>query len=108
MMLQPNPNLRPTTDQLLNLPVMLGRIQQLKKFDPNIEASVNSFGGLPTLDDSQPGNQADALLKVPNELPFETRPQQSGALLNTIKLPRILRQLTDRLPKPNYESSLSK
>ena len=38
----------------------------------------------------------------------EARPSQSGALLNTIKLPRVLRQLTDRLPKPNYESSLSR
>ena len=31
---------------------------------------------------------------------------QSGALLSTIKLPRVLRNLADRLPKPNYESSL--
>ena len=32
----------------------------------------------------------------------------NGALLNTIKLPRILRNLSERLPKPNYESTLTR
>ena len=70
MMLQPNPSLRPTTDQILNLPVMQARIQQLIKFDPNIEASINSFN-LPSLDDNSPGAQAE--LSVPTDSSYETR-----------------------------------
>ena len=107
MMLQPNPNLRPTTDQLLNLPVMLGRIQQLKAFDPNIEACSGLIG----LQQDGSGlsnrilNGSPEYLNIPSD---SCRPSQSGALLNTIKLPRVLRQLTDRLPKPNYESSLAR
>jgi len=38
MMLQPNPNLRPTAGELLSCPVVLNRIMQLRAFDANIEA----------------------------------------------------------------------
>ena len=42
MMLQPNPDLRPSADQLLHLPSMKNHIQQLRAFDQNIEACYSS------------------------------------------------------------------
>lgn len=100
LMLQPNPNLRASTEQLLSLPIMVERMQQLKVFDKNVEACFASLIALDFF--NQPLQQPKEYLDVSPD-----RPTQSGALLNTIKLPRILRQLTDRLPKPNYESSLA-
>lgn len=80
---------------------MVERMQQLKVFDKNVEAC---FAQLKASDLFNQPLMKNEFLGVSSQT---DRPTQSGALLNTIKLPRILRQLTDRLPKPNYESSLA-
>ena len=103
LMLQSNPNLRPTTDQMLNLPVMREKIQQLRAFDPNVEACISPIG---FLNEGSQNTTSNDYLNFSSQ-GAERGPSQSGALLNTIKLPRILRQLAERLPKPNYESSLT-
>lgn len=102
MMLQPNPNLRPTAEELLGCPLMINRIMQLRAFDSNIEACASQ------LSSQAESSLTEIFLKPPSTTGEDSRrSSQSGALLNTIKLPRILRQLTDRLPKPNYESNLT-
>ena len=83
---------------------MLARIQKLRTLDPNIDACISQLGGLGQHTEGHQHEHGD-YLNVP---PADGRSSQSGALLNTIKLPPVLRQLTDRLPKPNYESSLSR
>ena len=68
-----------------------------------MEACISQIAFLGEFSQNKTSND---YLNVPSQA-VEKGPAQSGALLNTIKLPRILRQLADRLPKPNYESSLA-
>ena len=88
-------------DQLLTLPVVRDKMNYLKAFDANIESCMMILG-MPGTDPYKQQQYGDYLTVQQQQ----DKQAQSGALLNTIKLPRVLRQLADRLPKPNYESSL--
>jgi hypothetical protein len=89
-MLQVNPDKRPSCESLLSCKIMQAQINRLSMFDKNIVAAVSPFYNM-----SSSGYHVDMSdLKTPGE----------GALLNSIRLPRALKQLQGQLPKPNYNS----
>ncbi len=69
LLLQVNPKKRPSCDDILKLPVVLRKVQELQ-LEENAEST------------SLAGNE----------------------LLGTIQLPKNLRVLRDKLPKPNYRN----
>jgi NIMA (never in mitosis gene a)-related kinase len=85
LMLQPKPNLRPNCEQVLTLPATLHKMSELSTFDENVVCSISNC-------------QISG---------FEENAADPGSLINTIKLPRSLKQLAERLPKPNYGRKLS-
>ena len=99
MMLQPNPNLRPNCQQLLRMPAVMEVVRMLSHIDKNIlTAMQSSFTGL-KLSNSLSQNTFEENL-------FQSQTVRNGALLETIKFPRMLRQLSNVLPQSNYESKL--
>jgi hypothetical protein len=90
-MLQVNPDKRPSCEALLTCKIMQTQINKLSMFDKNIVAAVSPFYNM-----SSSGYHIDM-----NDL----RAQGEGALLNSIRLPRALKQLQGQLPKSNYSSA---
>ena len=85
---------------------MKNKITELSAIDANVvEACLQSFIIKPTPPVSAyPATSGDSKEEDQSN---KANNETTSALLNTIKLPRVLRQLADYLPKPNYESSLA-
>ena len=97
MMLQPNPSLRPTCTQLLMLPVLQDIVRSIASFDKNIFQAMQSSLKMTTRLTHSTSQDSFAESQYRKTL-------MGGALLETIKFPRMLRQLSNVLPQSNYES----
>lgn len=96
-MLQPNAALRPTCRQLLQLQAVIEKVRYLSQFDKNIlnslQTSIGMSASLKLAHSFSQGNFQESKASLVND----------GALLETIKLPRMLNHFQKVLPKSNYE-----
>lgn len=84
-MMTVDPCKRPTCEELLVSPPMMSKIRELSERDKNVVQAMQGFFDL-----SASGNHI-------NSVEDDTR-----ELLESIRLPKVLTQLEDRLPKPQY------